>query len=82
MLLLLQTLFWVLGEYGYMSTSTTLQDITAKVCNTAESVGSDASTRGYAISAVLKLTAQLGSLLPCVSALVQKYAEVRATNLI
>jgi AP-4 complex subunit epsilon-1 len=76
-LLPVQTMFWVLGEYGYMAQSKSLTEITTEVCETAEALGSDATSRGYAISAALKLTAQLGSLLPCVSALTQKYSDVR-----
>lgn len=78
LLFLLQTMFWVLGEYGYMAQSKSLTEITTEVCDTAEALGSDATSRGYAISAALKLTAQLGSLLPCVSALTQKYSDVRS----
>ena len=75
-----QTLFWVLGEYGNLSTTMSLQDITQKVCALAEKSGSIEATKAFAVSAVLKLTAQLGSLLPCVAQLVQKYGQVRPVS--
>jgi hypothetical protein len=72
-----QTLFWVLGEYGNLSTTMPLADITSKLCALADKTGSENATRGFAVAAVLKLTAQLGSLLPCVAQLVQKYSQSR-----
>ncbi len=58
-----------------------LQDITQKVCDLADKSGSQPATKSYAVAAVLKLTAQLGSLLPCVAKLVQKYGQSRYVDL-
>jgi len=58
-----------------------LGDICAKVCTLAQRAGLDVATRGYALSAVLKLTTQLGGPTPAVSTLVDKFANSRHVDL-
>ncbi len=52
-------LFWTLGEYSYLSGDLSLVQVTEKLCVLAQRAGLDISTRGYAITAILKLSAQL-----------------------
>ena len=73
--ILMQTVFWVLGEYAYMSPSVSLEDISEKLCAVANRANADPTTRGYAISAALKLTAQLGRLLPCAASVVDRFTQ-------
>jgi AP-4 complex subunit epsilon-1 len=79
--ILLQVMFWVLGEYGYLSGSMSLAMITDKVCSLAQRAGVETSTRSYALAAALKLTAQLGSLVPSAAALISKFSTSRHVDL-
>lgn len=73
--ILMQTVFWVLGEYAYMSPEVSLEAITEKLCAVANRATVDPTTRGYAVSAALKLTAQLGRLLPVAAGVVDRYVS-------
>ena len=73
---------WVLGEYGYLSTSMSLEEICERLSELAEHPFQDPNlTRPYVITAVMKITAQLGTLLPSVDALIEKYMRSRSTDL-
>lgn len=78
---LLQTLFWVLGEYGYLSESMSLPIICDKVCSLAGRAGLSKVTRGYAISSATKLTAQVGSVLPSAQTLMERYSASKDVDL-
>lgn len=56
-----QVLFWTLGEYGYLAAADALPlpRLCDKLCALAQRAGLDISTRGYAIAAILKLSAQV-----------------------
>ncbi|KAL7543085.1 hypothetical protein ACHAXR_013039 [Thalassiosira sp. AJA248-18] len=64
---LVETLAWVLGEYGYLSSVMPLDAIIDGMCkllesgSTARLGGGAASTRRLVLSAIMKMTAQLGS---------------------
>lgn len=81
--LLLQVMFWILGEYGYLASSTVmpLPDLTEKVLSLAARSGLDSATRGYALSAVVKLSAQLGAMTPTATALATKFGASRQVDL-
>eukprot|EP01138_Halocafeteria_seosinensis_P011248 gb/GECG01011490.1/.p1 GENE.gb/GECG01011490.1/~~gb/GECG01011490.1/.p1 ORF type:complete len:1111 (+),score=162.69 gb/GECG01011490.1/:1-3333(+) len=70
---LLQVLFWVLGEYGYLSDSQSLTEITKNVVKLTSRQSLSSSTRSYGVTALSKLTAQLGKVLPEVQKLADKY---------
>eukprot|EP01064_Diplonema_japonicum_P023688 TRINITY_DN3409_c0_g1_i3.p1 TRINITY_DN3409_c0_g1~~TRINITY_DN3409_c0_g1_i3.p1 ORF type:complete len:761 (+),score=251.07 TRINITY_DN3409_c0_g1_i3:90-2372(+) len=55
---LVQIISWVLGEYGFMSQEYSQDDITDKLCDLLEK-SPDNDTRGYIITALMKLTAQV-----------------------
>lgn len=78
---LLQVLFWVLGEYGYLSSSMSLDAILDRVCALAARANVDATTRGYALAAALKLTAQLGRVTPAAASVVERFADSRHADL-
>ena len=54
---LLQVMFWVLGEYGYLAESMKVAEITDKVCLIAGRASLSPAARSCALSAMLKLTA-------------------------
>ncbi len=57
--LIVQTLCWVLGEYGYLSRTSNMENIVDNLCALAASTG-DSITRACVVSAVMKLVAQMG----------------------
>ena len=57
---LLQTLFWTVGEYGHLAQAThTLPAICEVIVGLAGRTGLDLPTRGHALAALTKLVAQL-----------------------
>lgn len=74
---LLQVMFWSLGEYGYLaSPPASLPLIADKVAALAQRAGLEVATRGYALSALLKLAAQCGGAAPAsVSTLIAKLSS-------
>lgn len=86
--LLLQVMFWSLGEYAFLCaapavpTGPSLATICDKICVLGQRAGLDTATRGYALSAALKLTAQMGGVLtPATSALLHKLATSQHVDL-
>jgi Adaptin N terminal region len=73
--ILLQVIFWTLGEYGYLSTSTPLPAIVEKLCSLTQRAGIDVVTRGYGLASLVKLTAQIGVIVPTASALARKLSS-------
>ncbi|KAJ9457126.1 AP-4 complex subunit epsilon [Diplonema papillatum] len=69
---LIQIISWVLGEYGFMSQQYSKNDIIDKLCDLLEKTD-DVDTRGYIITALMKLTAPLGSVPDTVCELVSAY---------
>ena len=60
--ILMQVVCWVLGEYGYLCGDTSRDEIAERLCDTMERQFTHPSTRCWIISALVKLTAQLGRL--------------------
>jgi AP-4 complex subunit epsilon-1 len=79
--ILLQVMFWVLGEYGYLSTSMSLGTLTEKLSALSQRAGISIETRGYALNASLKLAAQCGALVPPAAALISKFSTSRYVDL-
>lgn len=71
---LAQTMAWVLGEYGYLSTSSSKEQIVEELCNLSGQPF-DAHTRAYIISAIMKLVAQNGSCPASAAKLANHYAN-------
>lgn len=73
---------WVLGEYGYLSEMIELEDLCERLCDLAERAFQNPDeTRSYVLSAIIKITAQLGMVLPAVHELLTKYSESRSTDI-
>lgn len=78
---LVETLAWVLGEYGYLSTAMTLDMIIDSMCtllqsgNTAKLGGGAPTTRRLVLSAVMKMVAQYGSCPPAAAKIIDDYTK-------
>lgn len=69
----IQVISWVLGEYGFMSEKYGQDAIIELLCDMTEHPLEEDETRGIIISAIMKLTARVGSLVPAVDETIQKY---------
>jgi AP-4 complex subunit epsilon-1 len=58
--LIIQTLCWVLGEYGYLSKTSTIENIVDSLCNLVKDGCTNNAARACVITAVMKLVAQMG----------------------
>lgn len=73
--ILLQVVCWVMGEYGYVLGAERLPDVEQSICDLAARQQIDVETRGYAVTAALKLSAQCGACSPVAAALAEKYSR-------
>jgi len=71
--MLLKVMFWTLGEYSYLMGSEVVSEVLEVICEAANRQGMDPLTRGYAISAVMKMCAQLQQFPTEASDLVDRY---------
>lgn len=81
---LIETMAWTLGEYAYLSETTTVTDVLDKLCQLASSYrslhhtpgnSSQKRTRQAIVSAILKLVAQAGTCLPIAAATIDEYTR-------
>lgn len=80
--ILVHVMSWVLGEYGYLADTMQLDEICERICELADrSFVHPDMTRSYIISAVMKITAQIGRPLPAATALIEKYKKSKSTDL-
>jgi len=79
--ILLRVMFWTLGEYSYLMGSECVPEVLEAICETASRQGMKSSTRGYAVSAVMKMCAQLGNLPSEAADLIDKYNASRDADL-
>lgn len=76
---LVETLAWVLGEYGYLSSAMSLDAIIDSMCkllhsgNNARLGGGATSTRRLVLSAIMKMVAQFGSCPQCAAKIIDDY---------
>ena len=74
--ILVRVICWVLGEYAYLKGADAISEVCDQICEVAErSYTTNAATRAYAITAVIKLTAQYGRATTAATTLVLKYAN-------
>jgi AP-4 complex subunit epsilon-1 len=72
----------VLGEYAYLKGADAIAEVCDQICEVAERTHStNSATRAYAITAVIKLTAQYGRATTSSTALVLKYANSANSDL-
>jgi AP-4 complex subunit epsilon-1 len=73
---------WILGEYAYLMGADVIAEVCDQICEIAERITStNSATRAYAITAVIKLTAQYGRATTSATALVLKYANSSNSDL-
>lgn len=74
---LLETMAWCLGEYGYLSVQSNIQDILDQLCTLAKTHKSKLvpSTRRCVVAAIMKLMAQLGTCPPVAALVIQDYTK-------
>lgn len=73
--ILLRVMFWTLGEYSYLMGTEILPEVLEVICEAARRQGMAADTRGYAVTAVLKICAQLGRLPSDAADLIDHYGS-------
>lgn len=79
--ILVCSMAWVLGEYGFLSEVMELEEICERLCELIDRpFNQEDITRGYIISAVTKVTAQMGHTSDVANAMVQKYKFSRSTD--
>jgi AP-4 complex subunit epsilon-1 len=78
--ILLETMAWCLGEYAYLSSVMTLEQILQKLCQWNKEQLAD-STRKFLTSAIFKLVAQAGTCPPEAAALVDEYTRSKDVDL-
>jgi AP-4 complex subunit epsilon-1 len=80
--ILVCTMGWVLGEYGFLSDTMELEEICERLCELVERpFNQEDKTRGYILSAVTKITAQMGHSIDMADAMMNKYKTSRSTDL-
>ena len=80
--ILLETIAWCLGEYGYLSAVCSLDDVLRELCTLAMTKARLAtSTRKFLLSAIMKLVAQAGTCPPHAAAVIDDYTRSRDVDL-
>lgn len=80
--ILVCTMAWVLGEYGYLSEVMELDEICERLCELVDRpFEQEDTTRGYVLTAVTKITAQMGHTIEIADAMMHKYKSSRSTDL-
>ena len=81
--ILLETMAWCLGEYGYLSAVSSVDQVLSKLCQLAgdEAKLAKVTTRKFLITAILKLIAQAGTCPPQAAAIIDDYTRSRDVDL-
>ncbi|CEG48651.1 ap-4 complex subunit [Plasmopara halstedii] len=80
--ILVCTMAWTLGEYGYLSDAMELDEICERLIELVDRpFDQEDTTRGYVLSAVTKITAQMGHTIDVADAMMNKYKNSRSTDL-
>lgn len=80
--ILVCTMAWTLGEYGYLSDVMELEEICERLVELVDRpFDQEDTTRGYVLSAVTKITAQMGHTIDVANAMMNKYKSSRSTDL-
>jgi AP-4 complex subunit epsilon-1 len=79
--ILLETMAWCLGEYGYLSTVCSLDEVLSKLCRLASTHKAKATTRKFLVTAILKLIAQAGSCPQQAAAVIDDYTRSQDVDL-
>ena len=79
--ILLETMAWCLGEYGYLSAETSLDMLLQQLCDLAETRSLPITTRKCLVTAVMKLVAQAGTCPPAAAAVIDEYTRSKDMDL-
>lgn len=80
--ILLETMAWCLGEYGYLSCTYSLEEILEQLCLLASKSHTAApSTRKFLLTAIMKLVAQAGTCPPNTAAVIDAYTRSEDVDL-
>ncbi|GAX11610.1 AP-4 complex subunit epsilon-1 [Fistulifera solaris] len=79
--ILLETMAWCLGEYGYLSAETSLDMLLEQLCELAETRSLPITTRKCLVTAVMKLVAQAGTCPPAAAAVIDEYTRSKDMDL-
>lgn len=79
--ILLETMAWCLGEYGYLSAISSLEEITEDMCNIVAKAKIHSSTRKFLVSAIMKLVAQAGTCPPHAAAVIDDFTKSQDVQL-
>ncbi len=75
--ILLETMAWCLGEYAYLSTAASLDDILTRLCALLRTHKAKfaSTTRRFFVSAIMKLVAQAGTCPPHAAAIIDDFTR-------
>jgi AP-4 complex subunit epsilon-1 len=81
--ILLETMAWCLGEYGYLSAVSNLDEVLHNLCSLARihKTKLAPTTRRFVVSAIMKLVAQAGTCPPAAAAVIDDYAKSQDMDL-
>ena len=81
--ILLETMAWCLGEYGYLSAVSTLDDVLHQLCELASLNKSklSPSSRRFLVTAIMKLVAQAGNCPSHAAAVIDDYTRSKDPDL-
>jgi len=81
--ILVQVIAWVLGEYSRLATvdGYTLEDIVELLCECVERPFEDVTTRGYLVTALMKIVSASGLKMSAVEGIIRSYRSSRLTDL-
>jgi len=79
--ILLETIAWCLGEYGYLSAICSLDEILIMLCDVTKKGRLAPTTRKFLLSAIMKLVAQAGTCPPHAAEVIDNYTRARDTDL-
>lgn len=81
--ILLETMAWCLGEYGYLSAVCSLDEVLHNLCSLARihKTKLAPTTRRFVVSAIMKLVAQAGTCPPSAAAIIDDYAKSQDVDL-
>ena len=80
--ILLETMAWCLGEYGYLSSTYSLEEILQELCTLASKSHLAApTTRKCLLTAIMKLVAQAGTCPPHTAAVIDDYTRSQDVDL-
>lgn len=79
--ILIETMSWCLGEYGYLSAVTSTEDLLHRLCELANEPSLTVETRKFVVQSVFKLVAQYGSCPNAAANLIDRYTKSKDCDL-